>query len=105
MFSLSLALTLVIELPAGFLLGMRRPKSLVLMILVNILTNPAAVFACFLGCSQLPVELVVFAVEAVVYVWFSRDTNWQIPNPVKLSLVTNGISWSLGWLLQRGGIL
>lgn len=106
MFTLSLGLTLLVELPVGWCLGLRRKKYLMLMVLVNVMTNPAAVLACRLGCPQLPVELVVFAAEAAVYFWFSRDKNWEISHPVRLSLLTNGISWSLGWLLQYfGGLI
>ena len=71
MFGISLGLTLLIELPIGFAMGMREKKHILLMILINVLTNPAAVLLCWLGVAQIPVEIAVFVVEAGVYYWFS----------------------------------
>ena len=97
LFGVSLGLTLVIELAVGALLGMRTGRQILLVILVNVLTNPAAVLACWLGAPQLPVEVVVVIVEAVVYRWFEQ------PHPLGKSLIANGISWACGLIL--GGIL
>lgn len=103
MFGISLGLTLVIELVIGYLMGMRRYKHTLLMVLVNILTNPAAVLVCWLGVPEIPVEIVVFLVEAGVYYWFSKDEKWQIQHPVLLALIANLISWTSGILIQLGG--
>ena len=103
MFGISLGLTLLIELPVGFAMGMRGKKHILLMILVNILTNPAAVLLCWLGVAQIPVEIGVFLVEAGVYYWFSRDESWNIKHPVLLALVANLVSWGSGILIQMGG--
>ena len=103
MFGISLGLTLVIELAIGYLMGMRKRKHILLMVLVNVLTNPAAVLLCWLGAAEIPVEIVVFLVEAGVYYWFSKDNNWQIKHPVLLSLIANFISWTSGILIQLGG--
>lgn len=105
MFGVSLGMTLLIELPVGFVMGMRGWKYALLMGLVNVLTNPAAVFACWLGAPQLPVEIVVVAVEACVYYWFSKDNGWTIRHPVALSVAANAISWISGILIQMGGFL
>ena len=103
MFGISLGLTLLIELPIGFAMGMREKKHILLMILVNVLTNPAAVLLCWLGVPQIPVEIGVFLVEASVYYWFSRDESWNIKHPVLLALLANLISWTSGILIQLGG--
>lgn len=100
MFGYSLGLTLLMELPLGIFMGMRGRKSLLLMILVNLLTNPAAVFVCWLGLPQLPVEMVVVAAEAVVYCVFAQKGKWKISHPVWLSVATNAVSWIGGILLQ-----
>lgn len=105
MFGVSLGLTLLIELPIGFTMGMRGLKSAALMVLVNVLTNPAAVFVCWLGAPQLPVEIVVVVVEACVYYWFSRDDAWKIGHPAALSVAANASSWIGGILIQMGGLL
>ena len=103
MFGISLGLTLLIELPIGFSMGMREKKHILLMILINVLTNPAAVLLCWLGVPQIPVEIAVFVVEAGVYYWFSKDDKWQIKHPVLLALLANLISWTSGILIQLGG--
>ena len=103
MFGISLGLTLLIELPIGFAMGMRRKKHILLMILINVLTNPAAVLLCWLGVAQIPVEIAVFVVEAGVYYWFSKDDKWRIKYPVLLALLANLISWTSGILIQLRG--
>lgn len=103
MFAVSLILTLVIELSVGYFMGIRGKRNYLLMCLVNLLTNPAAVLACFLGAKQLPVEIGVVLVEAAVYLWFSRDDKWEISHPVLLALMANGISWTSGILIQALG--
>lgn len=102
MFGGSLLLTLILELPIARLMGLRGGKHTVLAVLVNILTNPAAVLLCHLGVSQIPVELAVFAAEAGVYRWFSKDEGWDIPRPVMLAAIANGVSWIGGMII--GGI-
>lgn len=103
MFGISLGLTLLIEMPVGYCTGLRGGKYFLLMCLVNLLTNPAAVLVCYLGAPQLPVEIAVVALEALVYLWFSRDEKWKIPRPVLLAVAANGISWSGGILIQAIG--
>ena len=102
-YGLSFLLTLVLEFPVCYLLGMRSRKQLELVFLVNLLTNPAAVLLCWLGVAQIPVEIGVFLVEAGVYYWFSRDESWNIKHPVLLALVANLVSWGSGILIQMGG--
>ena len=103
MFGISLGLTLLIELPVGFAMGMRGKKHILLMILVNILTTPAAVLLCWLGVAQIPVEIAVFLVEAGIYYWFSKDEGFTIKHPILLALFANLISWTSGILIQLGG--
>lgn len=105
MFGISLGLTLLFEIPVGFLWGLRGWKYLALTVLVNVLTNPPAVMFHWLGVPQVPIEIVVFLVEAGIYAWFSKDEKWLIRKPVLLSLTANGISWTLGILLSVGGLL
>lgn len=103
MFAVSLGLTLILELPLAYLMGLRGRKGITLAVLVNILTNPAAVLLWKLGVPQLPVELGVLALEGTVYFWFSRDPGWKIPHPLWTVVLCNGISWTAGILLQRIG--
>lgn len=100
MFAGSLLLTLILELPIAWCMGLRSRRLLLLVLLVNILTNPAAVLIHWLGIPQVPIEAVVIAVEAAVYCYFSHDNKWEIPHPVLLALVANSVSWVLGVLIQ-----
>lgn len=106
MFGISLALTLVTELAIAFLFGLRTRKNVLLVVLVNVLTNPPAVLCNWL-CrlylpyyNRVPVQLVIEAavviVEAFVYCCFARDEQRQIKRPVLLALTANGCSWLLG---------
>jgi len=103
MFGISLLLTLILEIPLAWLMGIRGKRETVLMILVNILTNPAAVLLCWLGAAQLPVEMGVILAEGAVYYLFSREKGWKIPHPVLLSVVCNTVSWTTGMLIQSIG--
>lgn len=105
MFGISLGLTLLFELPVGFLIGLRGWKNVTLMILINVLTNPPAVLACWLGVPQLPVEILVVVLEALIYLWFSRDEKWKISHPIALSITANALSWISGILIQAGGAI
>ncbi len=89
----------------GLVWGSKRHMAL-LVVLVNVLTNPAAVLLCWLGRMFLPsffyfpveilVEIAVVAVEAWIYRSFKDKPGWQIGWPILLSVVTNGCSWILG---------
>lgn len=113
MFGISLMLTLAIELAVAFLFGMRMRKDILLVVLVNVFTNPPTVLCNWLCRLYLPdyhrvpvqlaIEAVVIAVEALVYCGYAKDERWQIRRPVLFSLTANGCSWLLGLLV--GGIV
>ena len=106
MFGISLALTLLLELPVGYCFGYRNRKLLFLVCLVNVLTNPAAVLLHWLGFTQIPIEIVVVILEAMIYHWFSKDKCWTVPQPLLFAVTANGISWGFGILIQWiGGFL
>ena len=90
-----------------------RPKwanILLLVILVNVLTNPPAVLLCWLGRVFLPsafyrpvqpaVEAAVVIVEARVYGSFAEKEQWQMRRPVLTAVTANVCSWLLGILLS-----
>ena len=101
MFGVSLGLTLLLELPIGMCMGMRKRNQIILMVLVNILTNPPAVLSCWLGASEIMIECIVIFVEAAVYLYFGRDEAWKIKHPIGLAFLTNGFSWLTGILIQN----
>lgn len=114
MFGISLILTLLVELIVAFLFQWRRHKLILLVILVNLLTNPPAVLLSWLGRLYLPpsflvpiqlfVELLVIMTEAFIYCRFSRAPGWpdkQTLRPIRLAVVSNMCSWLLGILYMN----
>ncbi len=95
-FVISLALTLVLELPIALLWGLRG-RELLLCALANLLTNPAAVLLCLL----FPFPWVTALAETgavLIEGWYYR--RYGIGRPWLLSLCANGCSFGAGVLLQ-----
>lgn len=103
MFGVSLLLTLFLELPVAWMMGLRGKQYVLLVTLVNILTNPAAVLLCWLGVPQIPVEMAVVITEGVVYYRFSKEIIWRIDHPFRMSAICNAVSWLTGVLIQGIG--
>ena len=108
MFGISLSVTLLIEGLIAFWWGLRGKKSFLLVLLVNVLTNPLAVLVYWLyqvyaGAHSLPVqviiELAVVIVEAYIYKSFAEDDRFRIPRPIGLAIVANVLSWGIGRLM------
>ncbi|MBR1814348.1 MAG: hypothetical protein IJ773_11055 [Lachnospiraceae bacterium] len=108
-FALSLVFTLLIETIIALLFGIRMPGMKVVW-LVNTLTNPAAVLIFLLLSRvfpaapalaiQIPIEIIVFVTEALIYgLWF-KEGKWGFRHPVLLSLVANLVSWGTGVFVQ-----
>ena len=106
-FAVSLGLTLVIEMGLAVLFRVRSKRGLLVVLLVNVMTNPAAVFLCLalgphLGTWYLPFQLLVEAavvvVEGRVYRQFREELNAALP-PFLLSLVLNACSYGTGLIL------
>ncbi len=98
---ISLSLTLLAELLFALIWGIRK-KDLLLVGLVNLLTNPLVVLVhglllpCgFLVHTLLP-ELWAMGTEAAIY---HRKKN-RIPYPVLFGILANALSYSTGFLLQ-----
>ena len=100
----SLALTLLIEGGIAFL-ARRRGRALRVVLLVNLLTNPAVVFFVLWGRSAgwphmalwtALAELAAFAAEGAVY----RSWREDFPHPWRFSLLLNGLSFGIGLLLS-----
>lgn len=102
---LSLTLTLIIELGAALLCGVRARKDFLLVFLVNVLTNPplALTLDLFYLAKGLPpwylvaaLELSAVGIEALLF--YRRLQYTRLP-PLLLSLVLNAISFFGGMLL------
>lgn len=107
MFGISLLLTLLIEWLVAFLWKIRGKKGFLLVTLVNIVTNPAAVLTYWLYrvyCAdtsivvQIGIEIVVVVVEALIYRSFAKEESFRIKWPIVLSIVANTLSWGVGVL-------
>lgn len=111
MFVVSLALTLVLELVV-FVCVQRSitRKTAWLVVLVNLLTNPAAVWCVWVAgmllslrivwVVEMLVEAVVFCVEARIYVMFAKKADWNMKRPVLTACVANMVSWGAGIMLS-----
>ncbi len=93
-FAVSLGLTLVLEGAAALVWGLRR-KDLLLLALVNVLTNPAAVLlhALFPGWAvTAALELGAVAVEGLCYAKLGR----AVRRPWLFALTANAFSFCVG---------
>lgn len=109
MFAFSLLLTLLVELPVSALLGARGKRALLIVLLANVLTNPAAVLlnllclrflpALTLLQRQLPIELLVIFAETFVYSCFSVKKGDVLQHPACLSIICNLCSYGIGLLI------
>ena len=107
MFAISLGLTLILELFifACVQRSLNR-KTACLVLLINLLTNPAAVWCVWVAgmlmaantvwIVEILVEAVVFCVEAGIYVKFAQKENWNMKRPVLTACAANMVSWGAG---------
>ena len=108
MFAVSLGMTIVLEALVMIVLGEHSKKNMLLLLLINIFTNPMAVYLAYVGnyltrlsdvVIQLPIEILVILVEVGIYKWFSKDKNWNIKKPILLGTLANIVSWSVGLMM------
>ena len=93
-FALSLGLTLLIELPVAYLWGLRK-RALLTVFMANLMTNPLAVALHLTGIPQIPIEIGVVIAEGAAYSLHVDRRPWL------LALVSNGLSWGIGLLLNH----
>lgn len=108
-FLLSLGLTIAVESSVCWVIGVRDGRHQLVVLLVNVLTNPAAVLTYYLisfafaidnrFIVQLPIEIVVIIVETMVYYDYKKS-GWNFKRPLLISVMANGISYGLGLLLN-----
>lgn len=104
----ALSLTLVIEITAALLIGLRKPKDLLNVALVNILTNPIVVFSAFMSgfiygsriqlIVTVILEIAVLIAEALIY---RKTLLTKCINPFVVSLILNGVSFFGGEIINR----
>ena len=98
----ALLLTLLIEIPVCLLMGMRK-KELLIVLLVNVMTNPAVNVLYLLGTAYTPlpafVIVAVLEVSAVIAEWIVYRLLTDVKRPFLVSLVANTVSCGTGLLL------
>lgn len=102
---ISLFLTIVLELLAAAVLGLRG-RDLLLTIIVNMLTNPIVTSAFYIlsGTTELPEQLIKAFLEiwAIVTEWLIyRKYGVYIKRPLLLSVGLNGFSFFSGMLINH----
>jgi len=98
--AISLLLTLVLEIGFFLLVGKRDKKDLLLVVLVNVLTNPVVVLLYWLtgGNVLILILLEVFAVVTEGY--YYRKYGQSFRRPYLFSFGANMFSYWLGVLIQ-----
>jgi hypothetical protein len=106
---ISLVLTLLIEELFVLIIGIRRKEDLLLVLLVNILTNPVVVFLYQAANYYLKADMRIITVfleaaaifaEAGYYAKYSRN----IRHPLLVSVGANVISFGIGEWIRNGSI-
>jgi len=104
--AISLALTLVFEAAFFFIAGKRNRKDLLLVILVNVLTNPIVVLLYWISAYftnwnltivKIPLELFAVLTEGYCYSKYGQT----FKRPFMFSLAANAFSFTAGVLIQR----
>lgn len=93
MFTMSLGLTLLFELPVAYLWGLRK-RALLTVLAANLMTNPLAVALHLMGIPQIPIEIGVVLAEGAAYSLHFEKRPWL------LAIFSNAISWGIGLMLQ-----
>ncbi|MBR1861866.1 MAG: hypothetical protein IJ796_08410 [Lachnospiraceae bacterium] len=108
MFGISLLLTLVIETVTALLLRIKG-RNLLMVFLVNLLTNPAVVYVSWafdLGIpGQLAAEICAVIAEGFVYKVADKWGDFSFRRPFLYSLIMNTVSYGLGLVIGLLGRL
>ena len=102
----SLALTLALEIGFFFIAGKRNKRDLLLVVMVNVLTNPVVVLLYWLAAlytswntTIVKIPLEIFAVLTEGY--YFRKYGQSFKRPFLFSLAANMFSFWVGVFLQR----
>lgn len=100
-------LTVIIEICASLIIGIRNKKDLLNIILVNIMTNPLVnsitIFLNFyFGIFSRNVGLIILEILAVISEGFvyKKYLKFNKINPYVLSLILNGFSYFIGKIIN-----
>ena len=102
----SLALTIVLEVGFFLIIGKRDKKDLILLLSVNVLTNPVVVLSFWIAALYtewnpvivlIPLELLAVLTEGYYYKKYGRCFR----HPYLFSLTANLVSFGVGELIQQ----
>jgi len=98
---IALLLTLMLELVFALLWGLRR-KQLFMVVLMNLLTNPAAnlIYGLALLYTAVPQILLIVLLEAAVVTTETICCKGFVSKPLLFTLLCNAFSYIIGILLQ-----
>ena len=103
--AVSLSLTIALELALIFILGIRDKKDLLLVVLVNIITNPLVMLLYWLAVSytswhqviiKAPLELFAIVTEGYYYKKYGQG----FKRPYTFAVAANIFSFGIGELLK-----
>ena len=107
-FGISLGLTLLIELAVAFLMKIRGWTEFLIVVLVNVLTNPLVVLIVYLMIFRFPawrwpveilLEILVIPAEGLLY-RAAKKSGFRFPKPFLLALLCNLSSYGIGLLIN-----
>jgi len=102
---ISLGLTVFMEVTLAFIVGIRSSRDLILVLLVNVFTNPAAVICYYIFTFytqmsililKILIEIVVILIEGVYY----RRYAGSVKRPFMFSALANILSFGAGLVLN-----
>jgi len=108
----SLALTIILETGFFLITGKRNKKDLLLVVLVNVVTNPLVVLTYWLAVlyTNLNTVIVVVALELLAVLvegFYYRKYGQTLKRPFVFSITANALSYGAGVLIKfllHGGL-
>ena len=107
LYALAVSLVATLAFEAGFfwLIGKRGKKDLLLVIAVNVITNPAVVLLYWLavlytGINPILVKAALEILAVLTEGFYYKKYGQEIRRPFLFSLAANAVSFGLGMLIQ-----
>ena len=98
-FAIALILTVIVEEILALIMGFRAKLELVIILLVNTLTNPLMMLYYTFIRSMFP------DINGVLLQKMGKTKDYCFDHPILLSIALNVTSWMIGILLETGGII
>ena len=103
---ISLILTLIVEIGFFYIIGKRNKKDLLLVVLVNILTNPSIVsiywiLTLYTSINQIMIKILLEFSAVIAEGYYYRKYGMDFKRPYLFSFAANSISFGTGILLQQ----